>query len=495
MRLLVLLLLLATISVTTHAQQQTETLRLNLEKVVQLAQSDAPDVLIAKTRMINSFWQFQSFEANYRPRIDLTGTFADIDRTISTITLPTGQDAFVTRAQMSNFAGISLNQEIGLTGGSIFATTGLRRIDLFPTAVNPAMSSYLSTPIIIGFEQPLFRFNRLKWDKRIEPLRYAEATRSYAADMENIAFQASSLFFDVLIAQLNLEAAEKDKANADTLFQISKGRFDVGRIAETELLQIELSSMNADATLAQSRLDLQTSSERLRTFLGLKTPVRFECIPPLDIPDFIVSSDLALEYARRNRSEIIGFELSLLEANQFLAEAKGNTGFNASISGSFGLTQTAVNLGDAYIDPLDQQRFRIALNMPIADWGKSRAQLEQAATNIELTQMIVEQQRINFEQDVLLKVQQFDLIRKQVGLAKRAFEVSQKRLEMTRNRYYIGKIIVTELNIAIAEQDNARRAYIAALRTFWLAYYDLRRITLHDFNNNQNLFREIDPIR
>jgi outer membrane protein len=472
--------------------QTPQLLKLSLDDVVELAQSDAPDVLIAKTRMINSHWRFRSFEANYRPRIDLTGTFADVDRTISAITLPTGQDAFVTRAQMSNFTGVFLNQDIALTGGSVYATTGLRRIDLFPTNVNPAMSSYLSTPIIIGFEQPLFRFNQLKWDKRTEPIRYAEATRNYAADMENIAFQASALFFDVLIAQLNLEAAEKDKANADTLFQISTGRFEVGRIAETELLQIELTSMNADAALAQSRLDLQTSTERLRTFLGLKTRVTFECIPPYEIPEFLVTADAALEYARQNRSEIVNFELQLMEADQALAQARGSSGFNATVSGSFGLTQTAVNLGDAYIDPLDQQRFRISLNLPIADWGKRQAQLEQASTNLELVQMIVEQQRINFEQDVLLKVQQFDLIRQQVALAKRAFEVSQKRLEMTRNRYYIGKIIVTELNIAIAEQDNARRAYIAALRSYWLAHYDLRRITLHDFSMSQNLFRSLD---
>lgn len=51
---------------------------------------------------------------------------------------------------------------------------------------------------------------------------------------------------------------------------ISQGRFEVGCIAETELLQIELLASNALATLAQSTLDLQSATERLQNFLGTR---------------------------------------------------------------------------------------------------------------------------------------------------------------------------------------------------------------------------------
>jgi outer membrane protein len=309
-----------------------------------------------------------------------------------------------------------------------------------------------------------------------------------------VAFGAANLFFDILIAQLNEAAALKDKANADTLLTISRGRFEVGRIAETELLQIELSAMNADAALAQARLDLQSNTERLRNFLGLTTPVFFSCVPPYDIPVFPVDAERALELARQNRAEIVDFDLRVAQARRELAVAKGNRGLNATLSGSFGLSQTAPNLEGAYMDPLDQERIRLGLNIPIADWGKARARVEQALTNQALTEMTVAQEKINFEQEVLLQVQQFDLVRQQVFLAQRAYEVAQKRQEMTRNRYYIGKIGITELNIAISEQDSARRAYIFALRAFWVAYYDLRRTTLFDFETGESLFRELDGL-
>lgn len=42
------------------------------------------------------------------------------------------------------------------------------------------------------------------------------------------------------------------------------------------------------------------------------------------------------------------------------------------------------------------------------------------------------------------KVQQFGLQRNQAGLALRAYDVAKKRLDMTRKRYRIGKILVTD---------------------------------------------------
>ena len=57
-------------------------------------------------------------------------------------------------------AGTSLiatfSEEIALTGGSIFAFTGLERLDIFKNDLVDRSNSYFATPIIIGFQQPVF---------------------------------------------------------------------------------------------------------------------------------------------------------------------------------------------------------------------------------------------------------------------------------------------------------------------------------------------------
>jgi outer membrane protein TolC len=473
--------------------QQSDTLSLSLSEIVALAQSDAPDALLAETRMKNRYWSYQSSLADFKPGISLNGQLPNLNRSIQVVTLPTGRDSFIQRSQMLNEVNLSLEQQVGWTGGTVFARTGLQRLDIFQVKA-PDLVSYFSTPISVGFNQPLFAVNQMKWAKKIEPLRYQEAEKSFAEEMENVAYQASQLFFEVFISQLNLEAAKRDKANADTLFNISKGRFEVGRIAETELLQIELSSMNADAAVQLALLDLQSGTERLRNFLGIRKSTFFKLEAPEDIPDYIIEMDRAMQMAKMNRSDVVAFDRRLAEADQNVAEAKANSGLQMDLFGVVSLSQTSNSFNDAFKDPLDNESLRLGVQIPIADWGKARARLETACSNRELERMNVEQERVNFEQEIILKVKQFDLIRGQVALSYRAYEVSQKREQLTRNRYFIGKIGVTDLNIAVNEKESARRGYMNSLREFWLAHYDLRRMTLYDFGRDVSLVRRVDDL-
>lgn len=473
------------------SKAQTDTLSLNLEEVVALAQSDAPDALLAETRMKTSYWAYKTYLADFKPGIIFNGTLPELNRSINLITLPDGNSAFIQQSQIVNSANLSIQQRVPMTGGTLFVRSGLQRLDILNPAA-PNVVSYFSTPVSIGFNQPVFGFNELKWDKRIEPLRYQEATKEYAEQMEEVAFTATQLYFDIFIAQLNLQAARQDKANADTLFNISKGRFEVGRIAETELLQIELSAMNADAAVQQALLDLQSGTERLRNFIGLKQAVFFRLEAPTEIPEFLVSPEEALRYALEFRSDVIEFQRRLVEADASVALAKANQGLQVNFFGQVSLSQKGDNITEAYESPKDNEFVTLGIQVPVFDWGKSKARLETAYSNRELERMNVEQERINFEQEILLKVKQFDLLRNQVELALRAYEVSLKREDMTRNRYYIGKIGVLDLNVAVSEKEAARRNYMNALRSFWLAYYDLRLMTLYDFEREVSLVRRVE---
>ena len=486
------------ISFSLIGQNALKPVELSLEDIVALAQNQpseelkqrislailAPDALIAKTKLKNNFWQFQAFQSQYKPQISLSSTLPSFNRSFNEVRLPDGTLDFPATSSLLSSVDLSLSQVISKTGGSVSLSTGLRRIDFFqPT---PDLL-YLSSPISISFNQPLFAFNSLEWDKIIEPMRYNEARRAYNEDMEGIASEAVNLFFDLFIAQLSLEAAEKDKDNADTLYRISQGRFSVGKIAETELLQIEISTMNADADLARATLDLQTSTENLRNFLGVSEAVQFALASPSDIPDFQIDPQKALSEAKANRSQILAFERRLKQAERDVDRAVKSNGIEVSIVGSLGYSQRSDSLTTAYADLLRQERLAVRLSVPIMDWGRAEAERKIAESNRDLIQMNVEQDRISFERDIQLKVLQFDLVRTQTRLAEKNFEVSQKTYDLTRKRYLIGKIGVIDLNIALADLVRSRTSYMSALRQFWTAYYEIRRLTLYDFMNEKSL--------
>ena len=71
--------------------------------------------------------------------------------------------------------------------------------------------------------------------------------------------------------------------------------------------------------------------------------------------------------------------------------------------------------------------------------------------------------------------------RRALAIAAKADTVAAKRFEVALNRYSISRITIDNLYIAQSEKDQALTAYVVALRAYWLAYFQLRKATLYDF--------------
>jgi len=378
---------------------------------------------------------------------------------------------------------MSLAQNIGLTGGSISLVSDLT----FERDFERNANKYITAPLNVRLTQPLFRYNELKWQKKIEPLRYEEARKTYLSDVENVHMMAVQYFFNLALAQINREIAETNMQNADTLYQIARGRYNLGTIAEDELLQMELSYLNAGTAINESETNLRDRELKLRSFLGFNQSLRLELIIPSEVPDLEVEVSEVLRLAEENNPELIALERQLVEAQSSVAQAKAEKGLNANLTASYGLRDQDPLLDLAYDKPNQQQTIRVGFTLPILDWGLGRGRYKMAQSSEELTRMQVEQSRIDFEQNLLLDVQQFNLQRNQVYIAAKSDTVAAKMFEVTKQRFLIGKIDVLELNNADTKKDQNRRSYIQALNNYWTYYFNLRALTLYDFVNRKPL--------
>jgi len=482
------ILLLILLGISQHIVAQTEE-TFTLEDIIVLAQSESPQVKLAEMRKSNAYWRNQSFLADYRPQIDLGIVLPSLNRSVALIDLPDGSSGFRQRSQMRNNLSLSLTQNITATGATVFASSSIERLDVFKVDNNDATQSYRSNPIFFGFSQPIFGFNELKWNKRIRPLEYQESEAQFSEELEAVAFQSVQRFFKLLIAQMNLKAALDRKVVADDLFKLGENRFSVGNIAETDLLQLEMDVMRSSTDISRGKLEQQTANEELRNFLGIYDNIKFNLQLPLEVPDILIDMDIALDQAKKNRSTILGLQRRLLEAEIEVARNKANNGFNGELSGEIGVTGFGGNVTDAYSTLIDQEVVTFRLSIPIADWGKSKARYEIAKSNYELIDLNTGLEKINFENDVKIAVQQFKLVKQNVTLSKRSYEASQKRYDLTKKRYVIGKVDITQLNLADIEQEAQRKAYTEAINQFWIAYYNIRSLTLYDFMNNASLVR------
>ena len=81
-------------------------------------------------------------------------------------------------------------------------------------------------------------------------------------------------------------------ANADTLFRIGKGRFQIGTITRDELLDLELSVLNSRLELSRSKIEIEKTRSQLRNFLMLPDKTTIDCDVPNEIPTETVNFDV-----------------------------------------------------------------------------------------------------------------------------------------------------------------------------------------------------------
>jgi outer membrane protein TolC len=247
---------------------------------------------------------------------------------------------------------------------------------------------------------------------------------------------------------------------------------------------MELNVLNSEAALEQARIDYEAALFRFRSYLGIENVENVTLIVPAERHNMLIQVEAALEQARQNRSDILALERQQLEAESEVSQARSESRFNANLFAVYGLTQTADNFSDAYVDPLDQQQLRVGIQIPILDWGVGRGRVRMAESNRELVYTNVEQALIDFEQEVFLRVMEFNMLDRQLMIASKADTIADKRYEVSRQRYLIGRIDILELNIALEEKDRAKQRYLAALRNYWRGFYEMRRLTLYDFKED-----------
>ncbi|MFH0843564.1 MAG: TolC family protein [Bacteroidota bacterium] len=488
------ILLLAVVSVFLLPFQginAQEIKKLKFAEVIKLAEEQSPNALIAKHRFRASYWQYRTFIAQYRPSLTLTGSTPDYSTAFSRVwNSGTEQWDYVSTNILQTIGSLSLMQNIGFTGGTISLQSDLTLENNFETD----QDRFITAPVSIRLMQPLFRYNELKWEKKTEPLRYESAKKAFLENMEMVHIQAVQNFFSLALAQINKQISEMNYLNADTLWRMAQGRYNLGTIAEDELLQMQLSWLNSETSRKQAEMNLRDREIRLRSFLGFNESVRVELILPSEIPNLQVEPQQVLELAHQNNPEIIDQQLTLLTAQSSMAQAKAEKGLNANLTASFGLRDQDPVFADAYSNSSQQQTVRLGITMPILDWGLGKGRYRMAQSSLELAQVQAEQALVDFDQNLLLDVEQFNLQSEQVRIAAKSDTVAAKMYEVTKARFLIGKIAVLELNNADTKKDENRRAYVMALQNYWNYFYNIRSLALYDFVNRKPLESDYETL-
>lgn len=245
----------------SRAQEQQQ---LTLEEALALAEERSLDAVNARNVFLYACWQYRNYRAELLPNVVVEGNFPSLNRSLSSYLKENRTYGFVKNNSISEDLTLSINQNIPFSGGNISIQSALQRIDQLG---EDKTSGYLSVPFSFTLNQPLFSPKTLKWAMRIEPERYKEAKQQYQADLENVYMKTINYYFDLLLAQTNLDIAAINQINATRLHDIAKGKKSIGLISNNDLLQLELNKINTEAEVISAGQIYENKMLTFRNFL------------------------------------------------------------------------------------------------------------------------------------------------------------------------------------------------------------------------------------
>lgn len=312
-------------------------------------------------------------------------------------------------------------------------------------------------------------------------MEYEIAGRTYLTSMQQIAQTATDHFFNALSVQWEYKQQLATLHDRELLFKIAEQRLQLGTTTKSEVLQLELSLINARVAVSKQKLALDDRLYQLYSYLRVTDYEEVELAAPDSVPTVWVDMERVLQKSLDNSSYTLEQKQEILQAEKVLAQAKANKGIQLSMHGEVGLTKSGHSITDAYSRLKDNEIVGLTLSLPIFDWGVSKGRVRVAKAQLEVIRTRQEQEYADYMQSLRKKVLEFNSQPTLCRDAERAMEISAERYDIMRRRFEAGSVSVTDLNTAQQEQESARAQYVSQIRSFWTDYYTLQRYTLYDW--------------
>jgi cobalt-zinc-cadmium efflux system outer membrane protein len=312
------------------------------------------------------------------------------------------------------------------------------------------------------FSYTFERGGKRKW--RMQNARDNTAVvQSQVQDSERaLTFNVAQQFVNILLAESSLSFAQKDLASFQQTLDVSKERYSKGAISEGDLLKIKLQMLQFKKDLASAQLARQQALDSLRDLMG------YESVPR----DYDVVGNLDFNPVQGNvedfQAKAINLRPDLRAANQSVVAAKSQYMLSKA-DGKRDLTFTS---GYSHVAAANDASFSVNMEIPLFDRNqgeiaRSHAAITQAEEAKNATQQaVMTDVRTAFE---AVKTGEGIIKLYQSGYLKE----SKESLDISRYAYQRGAASLLDFLDAERSYRSTELSYRETLATYMLAVEQL----------------------
>ncbi len=494
------LLYMACCTVVAHAQtvppsartQSTfpltsDTLYLTSDDLIDIALAESPELELANIQYTIASLQYDRFATFLKPSLNLNAQIPVLNRAINVIDQPDGQQDFINQSSMRNRIGASLDYQLATTGGRIYVSSNLERLDVFKTDAFDYSKSYFFTPVTIGIEQPLFQFNAVKWQKEILKRQEERTDARRVLEQEAVIYQIVSGFYDLEMIRRRMDLLKSKMEDSRSLIKIKKQLFERGSGSLAEMKQLALDTLQSGIEYRAIALDYENKNRQLMDLSGLDRDHFLVPVSSSEIYLPAIDVNTAIRQAIHHRARTAGIRLRMAQAERDIEEADKDRGVALDISASLGLNNTAEAFSGLQYNFLDRELLSIGLRMPITDWGRREINRQLANTQLDELQKTLATEEREISRQVIELYHRYQYLQDKMTVNDEALRTAQDIYESIRDQYLRGQTDWISLQQNRTSLDNATLTYYQTRSEAVKVYYQIRSITLYDFERKEEL--------
>lgn len=470
--ILLCVMLSGLVGLSNVSAQQTDSLRIDLNRALEIALSENPTVKVADMEITKKQYAKKSAYGALMPQMDLIGQY---QRAIKRQTvyfdegfgMGGGMDPSQFTPEELKIVEV-LGKVMGGGGGETDSSEGIQmgRFNVWSAGLNVSM------PLVVPSLWKNIQMTEVDIQLSMEQARSSRI---------NLMNQVKKSFFSLLLAQDSHDVFTKTYETDSINLENIRNRYNQGVVAEYDVITADVRLKSLIPSILQSENMMKIAELQLKMLMGIDGDVPLKVVGSLDdyeqrMFDVIIPADTSLI----NNSDIKQFDLQKQMATKAFEIQKLQ--YAPSLVTSFNWTYMSQNNDFKFNtyrwDPYSM--LGVSLQIPLFSGGQRYHNVKQS--QIQLWQL--DEQRKDVERGLKLSIRNnYDLIHKnieQVVATQSSVAQARKGHEITLKRYETGMGTIVDVNAAALAVLNAELQYRNAIYDYLSAKADLEKVLGYD---------------
>ena len=148
-------------------------IHMDLQGAIRIATDSSLLAFKYKNMFRSNYWQWRTYRSERLPSLTFNASPAVYNRYLTQrYDSESNMDVYREQRSLLSEASLTLSQNFTPLGGTFFVKTSLDRLRNYGSSTSDQFSA---VPVKIGYSNSLLGYNSLRWDKRIEPVKYEKA--------------------------------------------------------------------------------------------------------------------------------------------------------------------------------------------------------------------------------------------------------------------------------------------------------------------------------